>query len=311
MVVEPATDTSSRESAIVGVLRTMRPHQWVKNAFVLAPLIFAQAFWELDLLFRGLAATGLFCLMAGTVYLINDITDREEDRRHPTKRHRPIASGQLSVQIARRVAWGMGIFTLMGAAAIDPGLAGVLAAYLVMNLAYSNVLKEWAFVDVGIIAVGFVLRVLAGSAAVDVFLSVWLVLCTFLLATFLGLGKRCHELALVRAGRIDEARKGWRDYGVQQLETGLFFVGALTTAAYTIYALTASLPDQPLRTQNTPFTDPLIPVTIPLVVLGLARFYQLTQRDIPASPTDQMLRDPIIIVTVLVWGAALLGLAVL
>ena len=303
------TDETSGGGWLTGVLRTMRPHQWVKNLFVLAPLFFAQAFLEVELVVRGVAAALLFCLAAGTVYLINDIADRHRDRRHPTKRHRPIPSGQLSVGVARIAAAAIGATSLLGALIIDLRLAAVLAGYMGMNLAYSKVLKEWAFVDVGVIALGFVLRVIAGSLAVGVFLSEWLVLCTFLLACFLGLGKRSHELMLCRVGKVDQTRKGWKKYETNQLDAGLFFVGGLTVAAYTIYALTASLPDQPLRTRHTPFASPLLPVTIPFVVLGLARFFRLTKREKPRSPTESMLRDPLVVATVGLWGATMLALA--
>ncbi len=292
------------------IVRTMRPHQWVKNLFVLAPLVFAQAFWSAELLVRGVIATVLFCLMAGTVYLINDIADRHRDRNHPVKRNRPIASGKLSVRTAGIAAWATGGTSLVAAIILDVRLAGVLAGYLGLNLAYSRFLKHVAFVDVGSIATGFVLRVVAGSVAVDVWLSEWLVLCTFLLACFLGLGKRCHELILRREGTVKKTRRGWSKFEPHQLEAGLFFIGGLTVAAYTIYALTASLPDQPLRTRHTPLAHPLIPVSIPFVVMGLARFYQLVGRRVPNSPTEEMLRDPMLIGTVLAWGGLLLALAV-
>lgn len=298
------------------VLRTMRPHQWAKNVFVLAPLFFAQAFLEWEQVVRGAAAAVLFCLVAGTVYLINDIADRERDRRHPTKRHRPIASGRLAVRRAVLAAWFVGAGSLLAALVWRPALAGVLATYLVMNLAYSKVLKEWAFVDVGVIATGFVLRVVAGGLAVGVFLSEWLVLCTFLLACFLAMGKRRHELAYCRAGGADDTRKGWETYETEQLDVGLFFVAGLTVAAYTIYVLTASLPEltaslleQPLRTRETPFTSAWLPLTIPLVVMGLARFYQLTRRQTPRSPTEAMIRDRAVLVIVAVWGASLMAMA--
>lgn len=307
MTQESTPNESNRGRWWLEVLRTMRPHQWVKNLFVLAPLFFARQYAEPEALAAGLVAALLFCLTAGTVYLFNDIADRHQDRKHPTKRHRPIASGRLSVSTARYAAWAAGATSLGVAAIVDGWLAAVLGGYLVMNLAYSRVLKEWAFVDVGIIATGFVLRVLAGSVAVGVMLSEWLVLCTFLLACFLGLGKRCHELILRRAGAVDETRRGWSDYRPEQIEAALFFVGGLTVAAYTIYTLTASLPDQPLRTRHTPFNHPLLPVTVPLVVLGLARFYQLVQRQTPASPTETMLRDPVVLATGAVWGLVLVG----
>lgn len=298
------------------VLRTMRPHQWVKNAFVVAPVFFAQAF-EWGQVLRGVAAMLLFCLVAGTVYLINDIADREADRRHPTKRHRPIASGRLGVGRAVMAAWVVGVASLAGALLWRPGLAAVLTTYLVMNLAYSKVLKEWAFVDIGIIASGFVLRVMAGGLAVGVFLSEWLVLCTFLLACFLALGKRRHELALSRAGDADNTRKGWESYDVEHLDVGLFFAGGLTVAAYTMYTLsaalpelTASLPEQPLRTQETPFSSAALPLTIPLVVMGLARFFQLARRSTSLSPTETMLRDRGVLAIVIIWGASLILISV-
>ncbi len=295
------------------VLRTMRPHQWAKNVFVLAPLFFAQVFWEWQYVVRGVSATLLFCLVAGTVYLINDIADRDHDRRHPTKCHRPIASGRLPVRQAILAAWFVGAGSLLAALIWRPSLAAILTVYLVMNLAYSKVLKKWAFVDVGVIATGFVLRVVAGSIAVGVFLSEWLVLCTFLLACFLALGKRRHELALQNAGDAEGTRRGWESYETEQLDVGLFFVAGLTVAAYTIYVLTASLPEltaslpeQPLRSRATPFSSALLPLTIPLVVMGLARFYQLARRHTPMSPTESMIRDRGILSIVAVWTLSLL-----
>lgn len=300
-------DSASKHSPLLEVLHTMRPHQWVKNLFVLAPLFFAQAFWHWELLLYGLAAALSFCLMAGTVYLINDIADRQSDRHHPTKRHRPIPSGRLSAETARRAAWAVGLASLAMAWAIDWTVAAVLGGYLIINVAYSRGLKQWAFVDVGVIAAGFVLRVVAGSLAVGVFLSEWLVLCTFLLACFLGLGKRRHEMGVQQGAGLEKSRKGWKSYGVEHLEAALFFVGSLTVAGYTIYALTASLPDQPLRTEHTPFSSPLLPVTIPFVALGLARFYQLAIHQTPQSPTDRMLRDPALLAIGTVW-LTILGL---
>ncbi len=292
------------------VLETMRPHQWVKNLFVLAPLFFSQAFWHTEPLARGVAAAVLFSLMAGTVYLINDIADRERDRQHPTKRHRPIASGKLSVRRAKLAAWVAGFAAAVGSIALSPYFAAVVLTYLVMNLAYSKVLKSYAFVDIGIIAAGFVLRVVAGALAAGVFLSEWLLVCTFLLACFLALGKRRHEVATSEECQMKKTRKGWENYRAEQLDVGLFFVGGLTVAGYTIYALTASLPDQPLRTRYTPFSSPLLPVTIPLVMFGLARFFQLSRLKTPQSPTERMLRDWWVLAIGVVWVGALLALGI-
>ena len=297
--------------SLKAVVRTMRPHQWVKNVFVLAPLFFAQAFWEVENVVLALLAALFFSLIAGTVYLINDIVDCERDRLHPTKRFRPIAAGDLDVGTAKVVAFAVGITTLAAAAFVSPVVAAILVTYLVMNLAYSKILKAYAFVDVGIIAVGFVLRVAAGGFAIGVFLSEWLIACTFLLACFLGFGKRLHEMHLCESGQLEKIRDGWAGVQSQALEVALFVSGGLTLTAYTIYTLTAALPDQPFRAELTPFTSPYLPVTIPLVVVGLGRFYQLARRDTAVSPTEQMLRDPVVLGTVLVWGGVLGALVVL
>ena len=294
--------------SLAAILRTMRPHQWVKNLFVLAPLFFSQAYWHVEPLLRGVTAAILFSLMAGTVYLINDIVDRHKDRRHPTKRHRPIASGQLSVRRARRTAWMTGTTAFVGGLLLDPFVGAILATYLVMNLAYSKVLKHWPFVDVAVIAVGFVLRVVAGAFAAAVFLSEWLLVCTFLLACFLALGKRRHEVATSERQQVEKTRRGWEKYGAEQLDAALFVAGCLTVAGYSIYALTASLPDQPLRTRFTPFSSPYLPVTIPLVVLGLARFFQLARSNAAVSPTERMLRDWWLLATGVLWVGSLLAL---
>ena len=297
-------------ASVSAILRTMRPHQWVKNLFVLAPIFFSQSFFEVDLLARGLGAFALFCLMAGTVYLINDIVDRDRDRAHPRKKHRPIASGELSVSTAKRVAWIFGTATLAGSIWLDPRFALVLAIYLTINLAYSHRLKEWAFVDVAVISSGFVLRVIAGGFAAGIFLSEWLLACTFLLACFLALGKRRHELAMAKSGQLKKTRQAWEKWSTEHLDVALFVAGGLTVAGYTIYALTASLPDQPLRTRHTPFSSPLLPVTIPLVVMGLARFFQLARRELTTSPTEAMLRDWWLLAVGLLWVVALIALGI-
>lgn len=307
-MTESVDDSCDDNAWLSALIRTMRPHQWVKNLLVLAPLFFAQALGSAQLVARGLSAVVLFSVMAGTVYIINDIVDRERDRRHPTKRHRPIASGALSVRTASIAAWGSGGLSLLGAALLDWRLVVVLVIYMVSNLAYSNVLKQWAFVDVGIIATGFVLRVLAGSFAVGVFVSEWLVLCTFLLACFLGLGKRCHELVICRAGKLDTPRQAWKGYDADTLQTLLIGVGVVTLVAYGFYALTASLPDQPWRTHQTPFATPLLPVTIPFVALGLVRFVVLVRHPTPVSPTERMLRDPMTWTAVIGWLIALMAI---
>lgn len=302
-------ETPTLAQMLRGFLRTLRPHQWVKNLFVLAPLFFSKSFMEPGLAALGVGAALLFSLTSGTVYLINDIFDIEKDRRHPTKRHRPIPSGALPVRVAAACALGLGGVTQLAAWLIDWRLGLVTLSYLVMNLAYSTALKHYAFIDVTIIAAGFVLRVLAGAFAIDVFISEWLITCTFLLALYLGMGKRLHELRLMEQGRVDRSRPVLERYRVEHLDFGVLFVSGLTIAAYTIYTLTAALPDQPLRSQHTPFASPYLPATIPFAVFGITRFYQLLNSESLDSPTELILKDIPFIANLGFWGGAMLTLA--
>jgi len=308
------SETPALTTVVVGLFETLRPHQWVKNVFVLAPLFFAQRYDEPDRLGLALGAAGLFCLAAGSVYLINDIFDVEEDRQHPVKQHRPIPSGRLPLSVARVSAPLLSIGVVGVCALIEPMLGLVVGGYLAMNLAYSAALKHVAFVDVTIIATGFVLRVLAGKYAVDVYVSEWLLGCTFLLALYLGLGKRVHELGLYAAEDETKSRRVLERYRAGALEFALLFVAGLTIAAYTIYTLTAALPEltkaltmQPLRRRPTPFASPYLPVTIVFAVFGITRFFQLVRSETPQSPTDLILRDPPFLVNLGLWGAVMLG----
>src|SRR5690554_280237 len=220
-----------------GIIGTLRPRQWVKNLFVLAPLFFSKSFLIPEKALLALAAELLFCAAAGTVYLFNDIFDIEKDRRHPTKRFRPIPSGELPVSVARASAAILAIATIAGSFALGIQMGITVTAYLVMNFAYSFSLKNIAFLDVSIIATGFVLRVLAGAFAIDVFISEWLVACTFFLALYLGLGKRDHELQLKIRGEVQNSRKVLERYRVEHLDFAVLFVAGLTIAVYTIYTL--------------------------------------------------------------------------
>lgn len=290
---------------IGGLLRTLRPHQWVKNLFVLAPLFFSKQFTDPGMLALGLGAALLFCLGAGTVYLFNDVLDIEKDRAHPVKRNRPIPSGVLSVRAALIAACVLGAGSVAAAFAINHRLGIVVSAYLIMNLAYSLILKHVPFVDVSIIATGFVLRVLAGAFAINVQISEWLFICTFLLSLYLGLGKRLHEMMLVQQGSVTKSRKVLERYRLEHLQFGVLFVCGLTISAYTIYTLTAALPGQPLRASVTPFAHPWLPATIPFAIFGVVRFYQLLQLKDLKSPTELILRDVPFVLNLALWGVCM------
>jgi decaprenyl-phosphate phosphoribosyltransferase len=285
------------------VVRTLRPHQWVKNLFVAAPVVFAKQLLEPEALWRAAAATVAFCALSGAVYAFNDVRDAAADRAHPVKRHRPVASGALSRRAALLVATLLAAGALAGALALGPAVALFAAIYLGVNLVYTLGLKQLAFVDVGLIAAGFLLRVLAGAAAIDVPASRWLLLCTGLLAAFLGLGKRAHELAAAARGGRDAAttRAALAGYRAPLVRTVMIGLAAATIAAYVLYT-------QDPHTVAF-FGTRHLAWTAPCCALGVVRFAMLALgggRPGDESPTDAMLRDPLFLANLAVWAAAVL-----
>jgi 4-hydroxybenzoate polyprenyltransferase len=278
----------------MGIVRTMRPHQWVKNVFVLAPVVFAQDLFEPRFLVRAGGAFFVFCLLAGAVYTLNDIVDRDADRVHPLKRYRPIASGLVPVPLATVVA--VVLFGLaMGGALYGPlSFALVALAYFAQNLAYSFKLKRLAYADVGCIALGFVLRVLAGGYATRVPVSLYLVACTALLALFLGFGKRAHELAGVKLGLGRKTRASLEAYSPRVLSWALGITGVATVATYVTYTS-----DPATRAM---FHSDWLWLTTPMPVFGLLRFLHLVRhRPHAESPTQEILRDVPFVVNVILW----------
>jgi len=280
-------------------LETLRVRQWVKNLFVLAPLVFARAVGPTERTVRGALAFLVFCLLASAVYAINDVLDADRDRLHPVKKNRPVASGRLPIRTASALAVGLIAASLYGAARLGTSFAAVASGYLLLNLFYSTKGKEIVFVDVVSIALGFVLRVLGGAAAVQVRASGYLLACTFLLALFLALGKRRHEIGSL--GGKAEQRSVLQHYRPRTLDLALLGVGLATAAAYVAYTL-----DPGVRAF---FGTPWLPATIPFALLGIARFLRLLGREGSASsPTDEMLRDPIFVLNLIAWGATTLAL---
>ncbi len=291
--VEDPKSTGSLLWRIRGLIRTIRPHQWVKNVFVLAPVVFATKLFDTVLLTNAAAAFFIFCLLAGAVYTINDLADVDADRLHPVKRHRPIASGRVPEHVARWFAYALVLFSLAAAAIISPWFAVVAAGYFALNIAYTMKLKHIAYLDVSCISAGFVLRVLGGGFATRIEVSWYLFVCTALLALFLGFGKRRHELttASARAGKQRTALEGYSKRG---LDIALTTTALLTTATYLRYT-----------------TDPetlvffkaatLWPTTL-FVILGQWRFLHIVRyRPKAESPTQEMLSDGPMVGIVLLW----------
>lgn len=290
------------------LIKSMRPKQWVKNLFVLAPLVFSQSLLERDMLASAFAAALLFCVISGVVYLMNDVFDVEKDRAHPTKRNRPIASGKLPIKVATTAGLGLGVSALASSFILDWRFGLVALIYLTNNVLYSWKLKHVAFIDVLTIALGFLLRTVAGAFAIDVMISEWLFGCTFLLALYLALGKRKHEMLQAGEGR-GKQRRVLERYNLDHINYALLCVAGLTIAAYTTYCLSVSLPNQPYHAVRAPLESPWMPVTIPFAVIGIFRFYMLiSQSDLAESPTERMIRDIPFLLNLGLWGVAILGM---
>jgi 4-hydroxybenzoate polyprenyltransferase len=281
----------------------MRPHQWVKSGFLFCPLVFSRNLFHVDLLLVEIAAFFLFSFAASAVYLGNDVLDVEADRRHPVKRHRPIASGALPIPIAAGTAIFLAVASVGLAAAINVGLASVIATYLVMNTAYSGGLKRIAYVDVGVIATGFVLRVLAGALAIEVPTSAWLFVCTFALALFLGLGKRKHELLQAQDAGHDgtKARKALKGYQLRHVDLALLVAGVVAVASYVLYTVAPET--------HAKFGTYLLALTLPFPAFGVWRFNQLVSHSSRASsPTEALITDPPFVLNLAVWLAAVVAI---
>jgi 4-hydroxybenzoate polyprenyltransferase len=282
-----------------GMLKTLRPHQWVKNLFVFAPVVFAKELGTFEALVRSLGAVLVFCLAAGAVYTLNDLVDVEKDRAHPVKRNRPIASGVVPVHVAS--AFAAFLFAVSVAGAVFLGIPFTLTAvaYIVLNLGYSFWLKQIVLVDVLCIATGFLLRVQAGCFALEVEPSYWLLGCTFLLALFLALGKRRKELAT--GDEAHRHRAVLRSYSMKMVTILMYVMAVLTAAAYTAYTLASHTIEF--------FGTPWFVATVPFVLFGLVRFAMLvSRRRGQDSPTESMLRDAPFVLNIAVYTAVVLGI---
>jgi len=273
----------------------MRPQHWVKNVFVLAPLVFAQQVRDVPHVARVMAAFGLFSLLASAVYLINDIADRHADRLHPDKCSRPIASGTLPPGVAAGAAVVLVVLSLGGAVLLGGNLVMVLAAYLTMNLAYSFALKRVVVLDVMLLSSGFLLRAWAGAVVIEVAMSHWLVLCTGLISLFLGLVKRRQELIGLGAEAAAQ-RPILREYSLPFLDQTVSTVTAGTIVAYSLYAFSPEVA-QKLGTE-------WMGLTIPFVVFGIFRYlYLVYHRGYGQNPTALILHDRPLLLDLALWAA--------
>jgi len=283
---------------MLALLALLRPQQWVKNGFVLTGLLFGHGWRDPELALAAVVATAAFCLGSGAVYAFNDCRDAAGDRKHPDKRTRPVASGAVSPRQAYALGAASAAAGLALAAWAGWPVAAILAAYLALNLAYTLGLKRVPVLDVILIASGFMLRLLAGTAGIGIAPSRWLLACGFLLTLFLGFAKRRAELSNL-AGDAAQHRAVLGRYTISFLDlaVGACTAGmAVTYALYTLSAETAALHG----------TEDLV-LTLPWVLLGSARYlYRLHFRGGGGDPTEELLRDPLLGASVLGWVATVL-----
>jgi len=282
---------------IRAILVSLRPHQWTKNLLVFAALALSKHLFEREAFLRALLAFAIFCGLSGTIYVINDLTDLARDRLHPRKKHRPLASGALSPGAARGVAGGLGLACLGLSWLLGWDFALAALLYTLLNLAYSFRLKEIVIVDVLSISMGFLLRGVAGALAISVQFSDWLIVCTILLALFLALAKRRHELT-----SLSDAAPGHRpslaEYSPYLLDQMISVVTASCLMAYAFYTMAPETVEK-YRTDRLAWT-------IPFVLYGIFRYlYLVHQRDQGGSPTDLLLTDRPLLVDVALWALSI------
>ncbi len=275
---------------------SVRPGEWTKNLFVFAALLFGQHLTDPVAVGRATAAFVIFCSLAGVVYLVNDVADRDRDRQHPRKRDRPIASGALSVSAALTAASLLGIGALAWAWWMGRDLGLVATAYVLLLVLYSGPLKHIVIIDVLTIAIGFVLRVVAGAVAIGVPISQWLLICTILLALFLGLSKRRHEIVLLADGATGH-RRILQEYSPYLLDQMIGVVTASTLMAYILYATSHETAEK--------FGTSLLGLTIPFPLYGIFRYlYLVHHKEGGGSPAELLLNDRPLLACVALWAVA-------
>ncbi|MGB2863373.1 MAG: decaprenyl-phosphate phosphoribosyltransferase [Sedimentisphaerales bacterium] len=280
-------------SNISAFLSVVRPQQWIKNAFVWAPLLFSGQFTQLDLCGRAALIFVSFCIVSGAIYVINDLADRHEDKQHPVKRSRPIASGAISPSIAMIYSMILIVIGVAVAWYISWSEVIIVLLYVVMNILYSLALKHMAIVDVMTIAAGFVLRVLGGSVAISVAPSHWLLLCTVMISLFLGFTKRRAEL-LAATGQARNSRVVLRNYSVAFLDQAISMVTSVTVVCYILYTVD-------VRTLQVFGTRAML-LTVPSVIYGLFRYiYIIYHLEKGEDPTNTLVRDIPTIVNMIIW----------
>ena len=282
---------------LINLLKTMRPKQWPKNVFIFTALVFVEELFTPAPLLKTIAAFFLFCLMSSAVYLINDVVDIEKDRQHPTKRLRPLPSGQLNPSVAIAAGALIPLVTLPLSFRLDFYFGLVALAYFLTMIVYSFILKNIMILDVLTIAAGFVLRAVAGAVVISVPISPWLYVCTTLVALFIGFSRRRHELVLL-AENANQHRASLNEYSLPLLDQMIAVVTSATIIAYSLYTFSAP---------NLPPNHAMM-LTIPFVLYGVFRYlYLIHVENKGGTPEEIFLSDLPMIIALGLWALAVIA----
>lgn len=275
------------------IIKTLRPKQWIKNFFIFAPLIFSKKLFELTAVAASARAFLSFCLISGALYTLNDLVDIEEDRVHPTKRNRPLASGRLKKSAALFILIVSAAAGLALAFSLNRTFIFIIFAYLILQFFYSFWLKHVVILDIFVVATGFLLRVIAGAVVIQVEISSWILVCTILLALFLSMTKRRHEYFLL-AGNAYAHRPILKEYNPYLLDQMISVVTASTLIAYCLYTISEET--------VTKFNTRYLVLTTPFVLYGIFRYlYLVHQKDQGATPEEMVLKDKPLLVDIMLW----------
>jgi 4-hydroxybenzoate polyprenyltransferase len=277
------------------IIKLIRPHQYIKNLFIIAPLFFAGAITDQQALIASLLAFVFFSISASAIYVLNDLKDVNEDRLHPVKRDRPIASGRISIPQAWILFSALLALGLLGAYWLSEMLFYIVLLYVMLNVLYSLGLKHISIVDIAIIAFGFVLRILAGSAVIQIPPSMWIILMTFLLALFLALAKRRDDVLLATQGK--QTRKNIDGYNLEFVNAAMVIMSSVVTVSYIFYTISDEV-QMRLQTEY-------LYLTVIFVILGIMRYMQITfVENNSGSPTKIVLKDRFLQITIVLWAAS-------
>jgi len=282
----------------MGLLQSMRPKQWVKNFIVFACIVFSMRLLEVELFFRTCLAFVCFCVISGTVYIINDVADLEQDRRHPVKSKRPIASGTVLPGFAIRAVVVLSIVGLGGSFALGVGFGLTALAYYALVVTYSFYLKNVVILDVFSIALGFVVRAFAGGIVIGEPISDWFLVCVMFLALFLALAKRRHELLLLE-GEAHKHRKALSEYSQMFLDQMIAVVTTSTVICYAMFTVSSD------SLEFRQYQSHYLIYTVPFVVYGIFRYLYLAyHKKQGGSPTKILLTDKALLVDIALWFLA-------